>query len=306
MTSYNEPTPDFYCTDWSLAIGEPMGGTAVSCQHWFFLEYNQPWTAKATSDNNLPKNVQAWLDEQVERVNGRLQFIKQPRGTRTGWTFFVASFASVGSRIYRFELDNYEALLALDLSAILAGDTRYQSHLTSGSHLLVCTNGKRDVCCSLHGLALLRALSVYGQTAVWETTHLGGHRFASTLLTLPDGINYGRLTPQDVPQLQIHLQNRTLWLDKLRGRVCFDPVIQVAELFLRQETGENGQATYEHVATHMPTEDTWQVKFRSATGQQHLVTVAADPPLTTYPSSGQLTNKTFPQFRYEDHTLLAG
>jgi len=272
-------------------------GTAVSSKVWFFLEYNQPWTAKATSDNNLPQPVQAWLAEQGALVNGRLQFIKQPRGERSGWTFFVACFGDVESRVYHFNLANYDDLFGLDLPAIVAGDACYEANLTTEPQILVCTNGKRDVCCALHGVALLRALAAANVTGLWETTHLGGHRFAPTLLTLPDGVNYGRIQPQDVPQLPAHLQNRTLWLEKLRGRVCYEPVVQVAEQFLRQETAEYHLNTYQHSATKIVAESVWQVQFQTANGQRHTITVEAAPLLTTFPSSGQLKAKTFSQFR---------
>ncbi|MCA9944092.1 MAG: hypothetical protein KC449_11450 [Anaerolineales bacterium] len=291
------PAPDFYCTDWSLAIDEPMAGTAVSNKVWLFLEVNQPWAAKATSDNNLPQPVQAWLAEQGALVNGRLQFIKQPRGQRTGWAFFVAIFADTGSRVYRFDLAAYEDLLALDLASIVAGKVGYAAHLTTEMQLFICTNGKRDVCCALQGMALLRALAAQVGQAVWQTTHLGGHRFAPTLLTLPDGVTYGRINPQEAPQLLTHLQDGTLWLEKLRGRACYEPVVQVAEQFLRQETAELQLTSYRHTNTHSPAESVWQVQFQAEDGQMFIVTVEAAPPLTTYPSSGQLQAKTFPQFK---------
>ncbi|MBK8903037.1 MAG: hypothetical protein IPM53_17745 [Anaerolineaceae bacterium] len=297
MIATAQPAPDFYCTDWSLAIDEPMAGTAVSSKVWLFLEVNQPWTAKATSDNNLPAPVQSWLAEQGGLVNGRLQFIKQPRGERTDWAFFVACFADTGSRVYRFDLASYDDLLELDLPDIVAGDGRYETNRTTEPQILVCTNGKRDVCCALHGVALLRALAAANVSGLWETTHLGGHRFAATLLTLPDGVNYGRLTPQDVPQLLAYLQNHTLWLEKLRGRVCYEPVVQVAEQYLRQETAEWHLDALQHTATKTLAEGVWQVQFQARDGQRHTVTVKAAEPLVTYPSSGSLVPKNVPQFR---------
>ncbi len=278
-------------------MNEPLAGTAVFSSVWLFLEYNQLWAAKATSDNDLPQAVQTWLAEQGSRVNGRLQFIKQPRGERTGWTFFVACFADTGSRLYRFELTSYEALFELDLPAVVAGDARYAANLTAEQQLLVCTNGRRDVCCALHGVALLRALAVEGLNTLWETTHLGGHRFAPTLLSLPDGINYGRINPQDVPQLLAHLQNETLWLEKLRGRVCYEPAVQVAEKLLREEGSELHVNAFRHLATDVLADGLWRVKFQSGSGDVHTLHVEAAPPLETFPSSGQLTRKTAPQFR---------
>lgn len=297
MMATAQPAPDFYCTDWSLAIDEPMAGTAVSGKVWLFLEVNQPWTAKATSDNNLPAPVQNWLAEQGGMVNGRLQFIKQPRGERTDWAFFVAVFGDTNSRVYRFNLASYDDLFRLDLPTIVAGDERYAAKRTTEPQILVCTNGKRDVCCALHGVALLRALSAVNVPGLWETTHLGGHRFAPTLLTLPDGVNYGRLTPLDVPEFLTHLHNRTLWLDKLRGWVCYEPVVQVAEQFLRQETAVLDLDALQHTATETLAEGVWQVQFQASDGQRHTVTVEAAAPLVTYPSSGSLVPKTVPQFR---------
>ncbi len=110
-------------------------------------------------------------------------------------------------------------------------------------------------------------------------------------------MNYGRLQPEDVPQLLTNLQNRTLWLDKLRGRVCYEPVVQVAEQFLREGTAVLHLDAYEHVATQTLAEGVWQVQFRARDGQRHAVTVEAAAPLVTYPSSGSLVPKNVPQFR---------
>jgi len=55
--------------------------------------------------------------------------------------------------------------------------------------LLVCTHGKRDRCCGKFGTELFRSLSATVPTGVrlWRTSHTGGHRFAPTGLTFPDG-----------------------------------------------------------------------------------------------------------------------
>jgi hypothetical protein len=50
--------------------------------------------------------------------------------------------------------------------------------------LLVCTNGRRDVCCALWGQRFYAAAAALLPN-VWQTTHLGGHRFAATAVSLP-------------------------------------------------------------------------------------------------------------------------
>jgi hypothetical protein len=52
--------------------------------------------------------------------------------------------------------------------------------------VLVCSHGKRDVCCGSLGTVLARGVSIDG-VRVWRTSHLGGHRFAPTAVVLPEG-----------------------------------------------------------------------------------------------------------------------
>ncbi|HLI53031.1 MAG TPA: sucrase ferredoxin [Acidimicrobiales bacterium] len=60
----------------------------------------------------------------------------------------------------------------------------------AGVDLLVCTHGRRDVCCGSRGTELaLRLAAGWDRDGVnlWRTSHTGGHRFAPTFLVLPQG-----------------------------------------------------------------------------------------------------------------------
>ena len=66
--------------------------------------------------------------------------------------------------------------------------------------LLVCTHGKRDTCCGSTGAVLHDQLaSALGPAPgpagvrVWRTSHTGGHRFAPTALSFPDGYAWAHL-----------------------------------------------------------------------------------------------------------------
>lgn len=61
--------------------------------------------------------------------------------------------------------------------------------------VLVCTNGRHDVCCAVRGRPVAAALASRWPEAVWETTHTGGDRFATNAVVLPDGVIYGGLDP---------------------------------------------------------------------------------------------------------------
>jgi hypothetical protein len=293
-------SPDFYCSELSRQMNEPMAGTAVHATTWLLLEYNREWAARATEENALPPPVQTWLHEQVMAVeNGRLQFIKQTRaGGDEQLNFFVAIVEQNRPRLYRFQLNRYEALLDVDIPAIIAGE---EGHYTEPL-FLVCTNGRRDRCCAKFGLTFYHALAARLGQVVWQTTHLGGHRFAATMLALPVGVNYGRLAPQDVDQLIATHQRGDIWLPKLRGHTGLAPVAQVADAHLRRETGQMRLEAFRHESTQQLADDRWRVRFvETAVGKIHHILIEAGDPLHVYASSGKMTTKAVPQFQFVAH-----
>jgi hypothetical protein len=112
-----------------------------------------------------------------------------------------------------------------------------------GRVFLVCTNGRRDECCSLRGAPVARAL---GARAV-ECTHLGGHRFAANVLVLPDNLLFGRLDAEAAVLLADSLAAGELPLEHLRGRCALAPEQQAAEILLRRELGLRGSEDVRHV-----------------------------------------------------------
>ena len=64
--------------------------------------------------------------------------------------------------------------------------------------VLVCTQGTHDVCCGIEGTRLAMAVEADASLTVLRVSHTGGHRFAPTALTLPDGRMWANL---DVPKL---------------------------------------------------------------------------------------------------------
>ncbi len=249
MSLLTQPPEGFYCSQIALESDELMAGTAVSAPVWILLEYRQLWQAKATSDNTLPVPVKTWLDEQMGMVNGRLQFIRQTPYPEQ-YTCFISIPDAQNPRLYRFDFAEYEQLLTIDLAALVKGAAQYAPYLTTEPLFLVCTNGKRDRCCAKFGMALYKAFSTVVETAVWQTTHLGGHRFAPTLMSFPAGVCYGQVTVKDIPQLLAAQQNGELYLPKLRGRAVYDAITQLAEYYLCQELAESGLTSFQHLLSH--------------------------------------------------------
>lgn len=296
---------DLFCSQVSAQIGEQLFGTAVSnIKIWFLLEYNRPWSAKATDDNELPTAVQTWLQQQLEMVgNGRLQFIRQHK-TEPTLSFFIA--LPENGHLYRFELDNYEDLAALDVPAIVAGTPEYDRFQWSHPLYLVCTNGKRDRCCALWGGAFYRALQPLAGTAVWQTTHIGGHRFAPTMLTLPDGVLHGRLSPENASDFLTRHQKGQIILDNYRGHGQYEPVVQAADYFLRKATGETAVSAFRYHQHHNGNGSQWQVQFVADGGRVHEVVVSVETavPPNLLGSCGKPQTKPISQYTCLSHSII--
>ncbi|KAJ3375736.1 hypothetical protein GGF31_002940 [Allomyces arbusculus] len=77
-------------------------------------------------------------------------------------------------------------------------------------HVLVCAHKKRDSRCGESGPILIREFhrvidrdfpDLHDQVAVYGTSHIGGHKFAGTLIMYPSGDWYGRVHTCDVTTL---------------------------------------------------------------------------------------------------------
>tara|TARA_B100000902_G_scaffold205273_1_gene195701 strand:+ start:425 stop:1369 length:945 start_codon:yes stop_codon:yes gene_type:complete len=68
--------------------------------------------------------------------------------------------------------------------------------------LWVCTQGSHDVCCGSEGTALsLEANKNLHGVKVRRVSHLGGHRFAPTAVTFPDGRMWSHLSMENVHEI---------------------------------------------------------------------------------------------------------
>ncbi|WP_344568185.1 sucrase ferredoxin [Streptomyces axinellae] len=114
---------------------------------------------------------------------------------------------------------------------------------------LVCTNGKRDRCCALLGRPLAAELEASGAANVWEISHIGGHRFAPTLLVLPYGYAYGRLGAVAVKGVLDAVRDGHVLTEGCRGRSAWDRPGQAADLAVRERTGEIRAAALTVLAT---------------------------------------------------------
>jgi len=265
------------CSVASLEAGESLAGTAVeSVDRWLLLEVTDPWAPKALQTEALPEPVRACLAEWLKTPRSRLQLIRRPGRSGKRPMFMLASSAAGRQTVSKLELDRYEDLLDVDLEAL---PTK-----TGAPMCLVCVHGRRDRCCALYGAALFRAVQTHG-IDVWQTSHLGGHRFAACALWLPEGLMYGRLRSEHAAAFVAARQAGEIGtLDLFRGRCAYDRPTQAAEILLRSRLGNQTADAIEWLTTVAEPESIWEVRFRSASGGQ-VVRVQLEDTGVTRPAS---------------------
>jgi hypothetical protein len=201
-----------------------------------------------------------------------LMIRRHGRSTSNGLTVFACYARARQPWVETTHVDDPAELLDIDLAAVGAGRTPgltpHQEPL-----FLVCTHGKHDACCAERGRPVAASLTRRFPGHTWEVSHIGGDRFAGNMLVLPQGLYYGRLTPDTAEALADRHHAGHLDLDHLRGRCCYPFAVQAAESFLRRELGSTGFDDLSLVSIERAAEETaavftvqghpWQVRVRS-------------------------------------------
>ncbi len=289
------------CSVTSRETDEQLFGTAATATTWLMLEYDGRWERKAYEQSDLPDAVIAWLARQEAALpDARVQLIRQnPRLAPDGIAFFVALARETDPLLVEFSLDEYEDLLTLDLSAIGTDDDPYVAQRRDEPLFLVCTHGKRDLCCALRGLPVYVEATELAGASVWQTSHVGGHRFAANLLSFPYGIVYGRVEPLHVAEIVEATRRGEVMPEMMRGRACYNEHVQAAEHFLRSATGIHALDAFEVVEAAPEDPDHWQVRFKErASGELYTLDVAAEKSdFRVYKSCGDAEPKAVMQHR---------
>jgi hypothetical protein len=294
-----------YCSECSREVGEQVFATAPRVDQWVLLEYAGAWGSKAIPESDLAPEIKARLNGWGDGIPfTKTLFIKQ--GTPGAKVrLFVALTSETQPALYRFELNHYADLLTFDLESVLRRDPRHADQLQRDPLLLVCTNGRRDVSCAKYGIPVYQACAAQTPGWTWESSHVGGHRFAATFVMLPDGLMYGRVDVDDVPNLLEAQRDRYIVIDKLRGRSCYDAPVQAAEYYLRGITGLRAINALRFVSIREEGASAWSVRFDTMENQQHEVHVRRElSTWTTYESSTDAEPKPMPQFHFVEHQQL--
>lgn len=217
------------CSD---VAGEPLPGSAKQQRVYVLLEWVGGWSRDILDGGVFGDDLTARLKTKLGDEAG-LQLIRRPgpEGRRIDRHHLYLVFTEQATTELLM-VDGPEAVLELDLG----GPGRNGAEPVEGPLVLVCTHGKRDVCCALKGRPLAATLyERHPGNIVWETSHTKGHRFAPSLLLMPWGYSYGRLNEEAGDQLVQAASRGEYFYPGNRGRGTHSPRGQVAELAVARE-----------------------------------------------------------------------
>ncbi|HEX4866959.1 MAG TPA: sucrase ferredoxin [Acidimicrobiales bacterium] len=227
------------CAAESLGRQELLLGTASRVRRWLLVEQPGSWGRDAIRESHLPAEVADQLHRAARAHRVRVLLVRRsvrPSSPPDARSAFLVRSDPTSPWTERVALTDPDTLLRLDLGA-MAAEERPGVGEPAGPLHLVCTNGRHDPCCADLGRPVVRALREDG-VDVWESSHVGGDRFAANVVCLPTGVYFGRVPPEAAPQIVRDHDAGLLALEHYRGRSCHPPLVQAAEVFARVELDE--------------------------------------------------------------------
>jgi hypothetical protein len=266
-----------FCAEVSAAADEPLAGTASRIDHWLLIEYRGLWAPHPLAESALSPAVKDRLQQQRASLpRARLLFIRRPeRRHHRELVCYFGRTRERDSRFTRLELESHDELLDVDFTA-------WPGEPLNHPLLVVCTHGKRDRCCARYGRPFYDALRDLTEIDhVWQSTHVGGDRFAGNVVCFPEGLYFGRVGPADSWRLLEEYLAGRIHLTRYRGRCCYPFHVQAAEAAIRERTNATGVQDLQLARVERTGEQEWRVAF-DVSGEQQEVEVVAELGELTY------------------------
>lgn len=206
-----------FCRDLCMTRGEPAAGLGASARSYALLHWPRGhWRVPRTSSHLMPEA----LADAIRGANAAGIHVALVDGDDI-------AFSHDGRNRQAATSDEAVELLR----AITAGDP-WEGARDPRITVVCCTDGKQDPCCARYGFATWKALRQAADPAVFrilQSTHLGGCRFAASLVVLPSRARYSRLTPAEVADFLACLQDGVPYLPAYRGDPALGAAQQAAE-----------------------------------------------------------------------------
>lgn len=247
-----------------------MAGTAPPARRWLLLEQPARWLPQAFAGMALDPEIRRTVQTAADAALARILLIRRPGRTPArsdGLAWCVVDPPVPRPVVWGRWAQDTDLLQAADLLR-RSGQPQDPSDAPPsgepGRLLLVCTHGRHDVCCAVRGRPVAAALAQRWPEETWECSHIGGDRFAASVVSLPDGTTLGGLDADTAPGLVAgHLAGRP---DPayLRGVCGHAPLVQTAIIGVLERLGPMPASAVRPVRADRLSTGRWQVRLEVA------------------------------------------
>lgn len=194
------------CSQLTRQSGNSLSGTGLTYENYLVVECPPPWNSYDLETPRIPDNLRAIGDEIYGNrpVKNRILLIYNPlyhqENTLRVLTFQKPPGFTQGYIGQEFLVSDINEVASLAETCFKTPPEAGDTNALKTRDILICTHGQNDQCCARYGNPLYRqALKIiedYSLTdiRVWQTSHIGGHRFAPTAIAFPNGRYYGQIT----------------------------------------------------------------------------------------------------------------
>jgi hypothetical protein len=252
------------CSTRAREAGESLAATASFGRRWLLLEVAGAWGPRAFRDSPaLDPALGARIERRAAAGGFRLVAIRRPGRDRhadgTRWRWARVDSAPGAEGIVWGEASGPRDYLSAPFDE--------QGTPSRDIIVAVCAHGRHDQCCATRGRSVAALLRRGDPDAVWECSHIGGDRFAATMLLLPHGINYGWADTFGARQMVDEYRAGRVVLAGLRGRSAFSFLEQTAQDAARRTFGDLRIDAYPPVRSRRLTQRSWEVVLADPPGE---------------------------------------
>ncbi len=269
------------CAAASQSRREETAGTLGFFDIGMFIEGVAPFPRLALASLSpalYEFNVETWRRFQTsgEGLHPRILPIRRERAERAAErgeglaVFFSLPVQNAPPLQLRYQVASYDGLLDFDLAAMRDAPQDFAAYRDDGFRVLVCTHGKVDPCCAVHGNALYRHLRQRDDVEVWHGAHFGGCRFAGNVWCLPSGNCYGHVAAEHLDGLIAAERGGRMYQRGFRGRIGQPTAEAATEWLVRQRDGLWGFDDLSVASTGPATDDGQLMRVRTPDGEQRI------------------------------------
>lgn len=202
---------------------ESIVGTAATADTFILIETPEPWIKPALLSEGVPESLRQVVKSLLGPTSGvrvhlianeqtptqrqrRLLIFQRPDASLTGGARQGLRRGLIGEyTAWEIQVDDPEEMapaLVEFLNASPQSKRLPQAPFNRSTqrHLMICTHASHNECCGVYGypfyqaaIAKIKQMGLTHQVQPWQISHIGGHRFAPTLIDFPQGRYYGNL-----------------------------------------------------------------------------------------------------------------